>query len=48
MPRCLPGISIDTSLSDYYPIEQLRLIEFDGERYQPDGWSCRVSAEDKT
>jgi len=33
----LPGITINTSLSDYHPIEQLQLIKFDGERYQPIG-----------
>ncbi len=30
----LPGIKINTSPTDYYPIEQLQLIRFNGERYE--------------
>jgi branched-chain amino acid transport system substrate-binding protein len=33
----LPGIKINTSPTDYYPLEQLQLIRFDGERYQAQG-----------
>ena len=29
----LPGIKINTSLSDYYPIEQVQLQQFDGKRW---------------
>jgi branched-chain amino acid transport system substrate-binding protein len=41
----LPGILINTSPSDYYPVEQLQLIRFDGERYQPIGDVTDVSRE---
>jgi ABC-type branched-subunit amino acid transport system substrate-binding protein len=41
----LPGITINTSPTDYYPIEQLQLIKFDGERYQPVGNLIDVSTE---
>jgi ABC-type branched-subunit amino acid transport system substrate-binding protein len=41
----LPGITINTNPADYYPIEQLQLIRFDGERYQPVGGIVDVSAE---
>jgi branched-chain amino acid transport system substrate-binding protein len=30
----LPGININTSPTDYYPLEQLQLMRFDGERYE--------------
>ncbi len=30
----LPGITINTSPTDYYPIEQLQLVRFNGERYE--------------
>ncbi|MGY4480588.1 hypothetical protein ACVILL_008002 [Bradyrhizobium sp. USDA 3364] len=33
----LPGIKINTSPSDYYPLEQLQLTRFSGERYEPLG-----------
>ncbi|MGY4225439.1 ABC-type branched-subunit amino acid transport system substrate-binding protein [Bradyrhizobium sp. USDA 4503] len=33
----LPGIRINTSPSDYYPLEQLQLVRFSGERYEPMG-----------
>ena len=33
LPMMLPGIKIDTSPSDYLPIEQAQLIRFDGERW---------------
>ncbi len=33
----LPGISINTSPSDYAPIEAMQLIQFDGQRYEPIG-----------
>jgi branched-chain amino acid transport system substrate-binding protein len=31
------GMTIDTSPADYYPIEQVQLIRFTGERWQPRG-----------
>jgi branched-chain amino acid transport system substrate-binding protein len=33
----LPGIRINTSPTDYYPIEQLQLVRFSGERYEAIG-----------
>jgi branched-chain amino acid transport system substrate-binding protein len=30
----LPGIKVNTSPTDYYPIEQLQLIRFNGEGYE--------------
>jgi ABC-type branched-subunit amino acid transport system substrate-binding protein len=33
----LPGIKVNTSPTDYYPLEQLQLIRFNGERYEPLG-----------
>jgi ABC-type branched-subunit amino acid transport system substrate-binding protein len=30
----LPGMAINTSPTDYFPIEQLQLIQFDGQAYQ--------------
>jgi branched-chain amino acid transport system substrate-binding protein len=30
----LPGIAVNTSPTDYYPLEQLQVIRFDGERYE--------------
>jgi len=29
----LPGIKINTSPSDFYPVEQMQLAKFDGERW---------------
>lgn len=33
LPSLLPGIRIDTSPTDYYPIEQLRMNRFDGKQW---------------
>jgi branched-chain amino acid transport system substrate-binding protein len=33
----LPGVKISTSATDYQPIEQLQLMQFKGERWQPFG-----------
>ena len=33
----LPGIKVNTSPTDYYPLEQLQLVRFNGERYEPLG-----------
>jgi len=33
LPMLLPGIKINTSPTDFYPIEQMQLIRFDGERW---------------
>jgi branched-chain amino acid transport system substrate-binding protein len=35
LPMLLPGIRIDTSPTDYLPIERVRLIRFDGKRWVP-------------
>jgi branched-chain amino acid transport system substrate-binding protein len=29
----LPGIKINTSPSDFYPLEQMQLMRFDGKRW---------------
>jgi branched-chain amino acid transport system substrate-binding protein len=29
----LPGIRVDTSPTDYYPIQQLQLMRWDGKRW---------------
>ena len=34
LPLLLPGIKINTSPSDYYPIEQVRLLRFNGRRWE--------------
>jgi branched-chain amino acid transport system substrate-binding protein len=33
LPLLLPGIKINTSPTDYFPIEQMQLAKFDGERW---------------
>ena len=33
LPILLPGIRINTSPTDYYPLEQMRLMRFDGKRW---------------
>lgn len=30
----LPGITINTNANDFFPIEQLQLMQFDGEAYR--------------
>jgi branched-chain amino acid transport system substrate-binding protein len=30
----LPGVTINTSASDYRPIKQMRLVQFDGRTWQ--------------
>jgi hypothetical protein len=32
-PLLLPGMKLNTSPTDYYPIEQMQLAKFDGERW---------------
>ena len=34
LPMLLPGITVDTSPTDFYPIEQMQLIRFDGAQWQ--------------
>ena len=34
VPMMLPGIRVNTSAEDFYPIEQLRLMKFDGEKWE--------------
>jgi branched-chain amino acid transport system substrate-binding protein len=33
----LPGIAINTGPADFRPIEQMRLVQFDGNAWQPIG-----------
>ncbi|MGJ5043090.1 ABC transporter substrate-binding protein [Bradyrhizobium sp. HKCCYLRH1062] len=35
VPMLLPGIKINTSAKDFFPVEQMQLIRFDGQRWQP-------------
>jgi branched-chain amino acid transport system substrate-binding protein len=35
LPMLLPGIRIDTSATDYLPVEQTRMVRFDGKRWEP-------------
>ncbi len=34
LPMLVPGIRINTSPTDYYPIEQMQMMQFDGERWR--------------
>ena len=34
LPMLLPGITMDTSATDFFPLQQMQLIEFDGERWE--------------
>jgi len=33
LPMLLPGIKINTSPTDYFPIEQVQLMKFDGKQW---------------
>jgi branched-chain amino acid transport system substrate-binding protein len=33
LPMLLPGVKINTSPTDYYPVQQLQLMRFDGKRW---------------
>ncbi len=37
VPLLLPGIKISTGPNDYYPIEQMQMMRFTGERWEPFG-----------
>jgi ABC-type branched-subunit amino acid transport system substrate-binding protein len=37
LPMLYPGIDVQTSATDSYPIEKLQLIQFNGTRYEPIG-----------
>jgi branched-chain amino acid transport system substrate-binding protein len=41
----LPGIRINTSASDFAPIEQVQLVKFDGKTWVPFGEVLGVSAQ---
>lgn len=45
LPTLLPGIKINTSPTDFYPIEQMQLAQFDGERWVLFGDIIDVSAK---
>jgi hypothetical protein len=34
VPMLLPGISMTTSESDYFPLQQMQLMRFTGERWE--------------
>ena len=33
LPLLLPGIKVNTSANDYFPIKQLQMMRFDGKRW---------------
>lgn len=37
LPLLLPGIVVDTSPTDFYPIEAVQLVKFEGESWEPFG-----------
>jgi branched-chain amino acid transport system substrate-binding protein len=37
LPMQIPGVTVNTSPSDFFPLEQLRLMRFDGKRWIPFG-----------
>jgi branched-chain amino acid transport system substrate-binding protein len=37
LPMLLPGIAIKTGPSDFFPIEQMRMQRFNGERWETFG-----------
>ena len=37
LPMLLPGINLKTAPDDYYPVERLQPVRFNGERYEPIG-----------
>ena len=34
IPTLLPGITITTGADDFYPVEQMQMVQFDGETWQ--------------
>lgn len=36
-PMLFPGVHVKTSATDFYPIEQMQLVRFNGTRYEPFG-----------
>ena len=34
LPLFLPGMAMNTSEKDYFPIEQMQLMKFNGERWE--------------
>lgn len=43
IPMLLPGVKVQTSESDYYPIQSLQIVKFDGEQWQPQGEAIDAS-----
>jgi branched-chain amino acid transport system substrate-binding protein len=37
LPMLLPGITINTSPTDYFPIKQMQMVRFTGEHWQTFG-----------
>jgi hypothetical protein len=33
LPMLLPGVKVNTSATDFYPVEQMQLARFDGKRW---------------
>ena len=43
LPMLLPGIKINTSATDFYPLEQMQLARFDGKRWVLFGEAARAN-----
>ena len=37
LPMLYPGIEVKTAPDDFFPIEQMQLVRFNGTRYEPFG-----------
>ena len=37
LPLLIPSIKINTGANDHYPIEQVQLTKWDGEKWEPQG-----------
>jgi branched-chain amino acid transport system substrate-binding protein len=46
VPLLLPGIKLKTSKTDFFPIQQMKLARFDGERWAPFGEVIQDETED--
>ncbi len=43
LPMLLPGITLNNSPTDYYPISSLQLVQFDGKEYIPMGLPSKLN-----
>jgi branched-chain amino acid transport system substrate-binding protein len=47
VPLALPGITATTGPNDFRPIKQMRLVQFDGQSWQPIGDIIDTAFQDK-